>query len=105
MRWWLGTAEAILHAEACATFLESEVARALACSATLSRAQPIGDRMPPFRKFAFLMLLCGAARAQTTTASGEFTVEPATLVSLGFEWRITGDDNRNAKVETSYRKK
>ena len=27
---------------------------------------------------------------------------PATLVSLGFEWRIDGDDNRNAQVAVSY---
>jgi hypothetical protein len=32
-------------------------------------------------------------------------VEPPTLVSLGFEWKITGDDNRNARVETSYRRR
>jgi hypothetical protein len=43
--------------------------------------------------------------AQNPTTSGEFTVEPPTPVSLGFEWRIQGDDNRNAAVEVSYRKK
>jgi hypothetical protein len=31
-------------------------------------------------------------------------VERPTLICLGFEWRITGDDNRNATVELSYRK-
>jgi hypothetical protein len=50
------------------------------------------------------MLCAGAVFAQTSTTAGEFTAEPPTLVSLGFEWRITGDDNRNAKVEVSYRK-
>ncbi|MCI0420214.1 MAG: hypothetical protein L0387_31685 [Acidobacteria bacterium] len=35
---------------------------------------------------------------------GEFIVEPATLMNLGFEWRIQGDDNRNAKVAVQYRK-
>src|ERR1700753_3392721 len=44
-------------------------------------------------------------QAQNPTASGEFTAEPPTLVSLGFEWRIQGDDNRNAAVEVSYRRK
>jgi hypothetical protein len=55
---------------------------------------------------AFLTLV-GAARAeaQTTTVAGEFTVEPPTLLSLGFDWKITGDDNRNAAVEVSYRKR
>src|SRR5580704_16555527 len=43
--------------------------------------------------------------AQNTTTAGEFIAEPPTLVSLGFEWRIVGDDNRNAKVEVSFRKK
>ena len=42
--------------------------------------------------------------AGTGTVSGEFTVDPPTLVSLGFEWKIAGDDNRNAGVEVSYRK-
>ena len=35
----------------------------------------------------------------------KFVVEPATLISLGFEWYIEGDDNHNATVEVSYRKK
>jgi hypothetical protein len=50
------------------------------------------------------LLIAGGLSAQTPTIVGEFTAEPPTLVSLGFEWRITGDDNRNATVETSYRK-
>ncbi len=37
-------------------------------------------------------------------AGGEFVVEPATLINLGFEWYIDGDDNRNATVDVSYRK-
>ena len=37
--------------------------------------------------------------------SGEFIVDPPTLINLGFEWRIEGDDNRNAAVAVSYRKK
>lgn len=45
------------------------------------------------------------SRAQNSTASGRFTVERPTLTSLGFEWRISGDDNRNARVELTYRRK
>src|SRR5215469_11453016 len=53
-----------------------------------------------------------SAGAQTETASGpqnssvagDFWTEPATLKSLGFEWRIDGDDNRNATVKVSYRR-
>ena len=39
------------------------------------------------------------------TSAGAFTVERPTLVSLGFEWRIQGDDNRNARVEVSWRRR
>src|SRR6516162_7828321 len=56
-------------------------------------------------RIAMAFALGGAAYGQNATTTGEFAAEPPTLVSLGFEWRITGDDNRNAKVETSYRKK
>jgi hypothetical protein len=35
---------------------------------------------------------------------GEFIIDHPTLINLGFEWLIQGDDNRNAKVEVSYRK-
>jgi hypothetical protein len=35
---------------------------------------------------------------------GEFVVDHPTLINLGFEWFIEGDDNRNAQVEVSYRK-
>ena len=41
--------------------------------------------------------------AQNVVKSGEFVVEPATLINLGFEWHITGDSNRNAAVQVSYR--
>jgi hypothetical protein len=60
----------------------------------------------PFLSLAALGLaLCPAgALAQPGTVAGELRVEPPTLVSLGFEWRIAGDDNRNASVEVSYRK-
>jgi hypothetical protein len=35
---------------------------------------------------------------------GEFVVDPPTLINLGFEWFIDGDDNRNAAVEVTYLK-
>ncbi len=35
--------------------------------------------------------------------AGTFVTERPTLTSLGFEWRITGDANRNATVEVEYR--
>ena len=36
-----------------------------------------------------------AAGANDVTA-GEFIVDPPTLINLGFEWFVSGDDNRNA---------
>ena len=37
-------------------------------------------------------------------APGELFIEPPTLINLGFEWLIQGDENRNASVAVSYRK-
>src|SRR5688572_7587184 len=39
-----------------------------------------------------------------TVAAGELLVEPPTLINLGFEWFMEGDDNRNASVAVSYRR-
>ena len=44
-----------------------------------------------------------AATSNGVTA-GEFVIDPPTLINLGFEWLIEGDDNRNASVAVSYRK-
>jgi hypothetical protein len=45
-----------------------------------------------------------AAENQTRAKPGEFIVDHPTLINLGFEWVIEGDDNRNARVDVSYRK-
>jgi hypothetical protein len=45
------------------------------------------------------------APAGSAVIPGELLIEPPTLINLGFEWFIEGDDNRNAAVEVSYRKK
>jgi hypothetical protein len=42
--------------------------------------------------------------ARLKTPAGDLISRPPTLLSLGFEWRIDGDDNRNAQVAVSYRK-
>jgi hypothetical protein len=55
--------------------------------------------------FSLMTLAAASAHAQKTTTAGEFSVEPPTLLSLGFDWKIAGDDNRNASVDVSYRKK
>ena len=46
-----------------------------------------------------------AAKPVNTIAAGELAIDPPTLINLGFEWVISGDDNRNARVEVSYRRK
>lgn len=45
--------------------------------------------------------LAGAANG---TLPGDVVVEPPTLINLGFEWPINGDDNRNARVAVEYRR-
>ena len=46
----------------------------------------------------------GEASAVNGVTTGELYVEPATLINLGFEWRISGDDNHDASVQVLYRK-
>lgn len=41
--------------------------------------------------------------AQTAATPGRFTVEPPTLLNLGFHWSISGDSNRNAAVDVQFR--
>src|SRR6201988_1394493 len=45
-----------------------------------------------------------AAVNENKTKPGEFIIDHPTLINLGFEWLIEGDDNHNAQVEVSYRK-
>ena len=56
-------------------------------------------------KAAGLLIFAAAAHAADKTVAREFYAEPPTLISLGFEWQIDGDDNHNASVAVSYRKK
>ena len=48
-------------------------------------------------------LLPKSIRNQTKT--DKFIIEPPTLICAGFEWMISGDENRNAIVKVNYRKK
>ena len=43
------------------------------------------------------------ASSGNAVAAGEFVIEPPTLISLGFEWFVEGDANRDASVEVQYR--
>jgi hypothetical protein len=47
----------------------------------------------------------GAPANVNAVTAGEFLIDPPTLINLGFEWFIQGDENRNAAVTVSYRKK
>jgi hypothetical protein len=51
-----------------------------------------------------LAMLAATAEGQVKIRPGELVVDPPTLINLGFEWVMEGDDNRNASVEVSYRK-
>src|SRR5262245_20603782 len=62
---------------------------------------------------AWLCVLSGAhvshggvalAAAANGVTAGDFLIDPPTLINLGFEWFIEGDDNRNASVEVTFRK-
>jgi hypothetical protein len=74
---------------------------------------PIMTTMPLRLGGTALTLLCAAtavaqtpqsnARAGNAVVAGELVVEPPTLINLGFEWLIEGDDNRNASVAVSFR--
>ena len=48
--------------------------------------------------------LAAAQSRDDRTTTGEFIVDPPTLINLGFEWFIQCDDNRNAAVAVAYRK-
>jgi hypothetical protein len=56
---------------------------------------------------AVTCILCLSTRAEALNEviTGEFIVEPPTLICAGFEWNIEGDDNRNASVAVQYRRK
>jgi hypothetical protein len=51
----------------------------------------------------FYVYLLPGVSAQTSVRPGKFITEPPTLTNLGFEWYISGDDNRNATVSVAYR--
>ena len=74
-----------------------------------SAAAPVAGAAAPTASVAVLVARATAPAATSgaskSTTTGDFWVEPPTLQSLGFEWRIKGDDNRNATVAVSYRKK
>jgi hypothetical protein len=67
------------------------------------RPELLDSKITAVRALLILTLPLALSAANKVT-SGEFYAERPTLISLGFEWRIDGDDNRNASVAVSYRK-
>jgi hypothetical protein len=65
----------------------------VACTGT-ARAQPPRSAASPR----------SASAGTVRVTPGDFIVDPPTLINLGFEWLVDGDDNRNAAVDVSYRK-
>ena len=51
-----------------------------------------------------ILILPAVSFAADITTAGELYVEPPTLISLGFEWSIQGDADRDASVAVTYRK-
>lgn len=76
-------------------------------------ARTAARRAPALAFAAAAALFATSAAAQSSSGAprdgsnavtaGELVVEPPTLINLGFEWWIEGDDNRNASVAVSYR--
>ena len=56
-----------------------------------------------FRTLPLTFFITASLSAQTATTAGRFHVEHPTLHNLGFEWKISGDSNRNAQVAVEFR--
>lgn len=50
------------------------------------------------------MMVVAAAFAQNAVRPAKLDLDPPTLVGLGYEWWIDGDENRNATLKTEFRK-
>jgi hypothetical protein len=52
---------------------------------------------------AVVWTVASSAHAATSVQAGNVTIESPTVHSIGLQWDITGDDNRNAAVTLEYR--
>jgi hypothetical protein len=74
-----------------------------------SRKIPLNEKgaiknvMVPLLFLILITFVPQMIRAQDGVQPGEFIVEPPTLTNLGFEWKISGDADRNATVSVEYR--
>ncbi len=51
-----------------------------------------------------MVSLTAIASAGDALQPGQLDIDPPTLVGLGYEWWMSGDDNRNATLKAEYRK-
>jgi len=58
----------------------------------------------PFLVAVLTLVSSAVLLADNRVTSGELVLERPTLICLGFEWSISGDDNRNSTVSLQYRK-
>ncbi len=59
-----------------------------------------------FAVCAAALVLCAAgAPAEDAVTAGKVTVQPPTLICIGVQWHVRGDENGNATATVSYRRK
>src|SRR6185436_3525959 len=76
------------------------------CATGANGGQGMNDGMKQFLAATVLFFAAAsAAWADNRTTTGALTIDPPTLIALGFAWNIEGDDNRNARVTVNFRKK
>ncbi len=57
-----------------------------------------------FALLCILLLNAAPAMAGNEIVPGELDIDPPTLIGLGFEWWVEGDDNNNASLVVDFRK-
>lgn len=55
------------------------------------------------RTLLLTFLLAALSHAQNAVVAGRMHIDPPTLENLGFWWPVSGDDNRNARVDVEFR--
>ncbi|MEZ5400091.1 MAG: carbohydrate-binding family 9-like protein [Bryobacteraceae bacterium] len=79
-------------------------------NAQFSTWSPVGTDRPNFHQpdsFGFVRFVNRPPvkmESYDAVNPGKVVIERPTLICLGFEWPVSGDDNRNSSVELSYRK-
>ncbi len=71
----------------------------------LIKALRLTSQQCPLLYLLLSTFVISSAVAEEMTTPGELILERPTLISLGFEWRIAGDENGNATCKVQYRKK